>query len=48
MPYGEMKFEDEEYYVEEGCEVCGCTEGHEQDCPLRREEFPENQHEFNE
>ena len=32
MPYGEMRFEDEEEFDNSRCEFCGRTDGHQPDC----------------
>ena len=34
MPYGEMRFDDEEEFDQSKCEFCGKTEGHEPDCVM--------------
>ena len=50
MPYGEMRFDDEEYLDQSVCEFCGKADGHEpfcvmvEDYEIDTETSDENQH----
>lgn len=34
MPYGELRFDDEDLILENQCELCGGVDGHEPNCVL--------------
>ena len=41
MPYGEMRFDDEEDLFEGQCKYCGRVEGHDRDCIMNTDELYE-------
>ena len=39
MPYGELRFDDEEDSFEGQCKFCGRIDGHESDCIMNSDDF---------
>ena len=48
MPYGEMKFDDDESGLPERCSVCGRIDMHDTECPLRYMDLEDFDDEFEE
>lgn len=45
MPYGELRFDDEEDSYEEECEICGYIGGHDPNCAMNTDDFEDKEEE---
>ena len=46
MPYGELRFDDEEDSYEEECEICGFIGGHDPNCVMNTDDFESKEEGF--